>query len=1796
MNKKIYLIVVLCVIFRLTHLTKGNVLFHWNFDGPIGQELISEADRISAVNLKMFNNPEIMGYIKYSKPNPWFNTNGTSAEFVNDRVHKNHGAAIAAIDIGENTILDLSTLHAFTIEFFLCPYGINDCVLIGKSGGAGKYSVELLSDGQIRFTINSDDNNISSMPGIIRHSSWYHIAAVFNQQDNQVPMKLYVDGILVSAGGATQRVRDSSNSFCIGTHLDRNNDPPKHDSYINKYSGRLDEVRISNAPLEPNEFLLNAISTKARYPYPENQADRCSITTYLTWRPSKDAMSQRVYFGTNPADLPLIAELSSDVTRLNNNQIEGKLEINTTYYWRVDSKANSDYEFDDDGKGDIWTFTTQGDRVDDGYLRWLLHLGQNPNDCLFGDYWYSYKLQSLVEDGDERPKPGEIYDLEDQYPSWDCPASRDMLIWTPQYSTTGFFEGYGFEGRRVHFYHIYIISPEEHDARLHVWAYSDVMAWNNGTLLYQSGSGYNARERYQDFVLERGVNSMTFQIGSSINYDIEYDYECHYLGVRLTDCNDHAFTDVSYSLTPPLPDMDVLATRRLPEEYGSNGMCDVMLGVNFNSATEPNMVTVIEYIPEGLTVADAGEGHVVGNSISWTIDPDQAVSWSINYSLAVPSDYRGIVPFLGYVYCDQSLTKIMGDETIFHELPRSPADMAAEIDTIEIDTQNYIDGENVTIEDIGVLFSGIRASSDGGWAQYEFDITYPGRYQILLEYVEYWTMFHHGANMVLFIDGEKLVETTLFPNLHNYVVNVKDANYSRGPLKANRDAQWIVAIVALTEGRHTLRLLMEPLGVSNEQKELSSEGRPVINRITLTNYPGLSVPGIVEPHHLDSYEHPPARLVHDRDIQILPDGRVEMKYYGTFYSLSQGNEIYFAQGHVRPKPGGYTSKFEIISFEPEVFHLWPGGELDFVLTICSREPLPEDYSELVVVWLQGTPSCPARKPYLFTTGQSYVTLPPYKPPELNWCGRALLDHVHYVSRKVNVDMTDPPDAFVPDRDDLGFGEGRYRRGLGDFFADQFAAGKLPTVEHLFAQRGWDYDNRVGPHGQMPWDDIWSEIMGSLYWRNIPEQAEAVVRRISENMVFYPVSIRWDWARPYYLPAGVFDSIGGKFTLAAHVRAAQEGLVDDNEQFRILHNLVLPVLTSHWDELRVTGTLAKNANEGDTHIYFDRPSYGKTGSPIDGFDNYGEGYVKIDGEPHPRSQIGGNNKITLTTPLSKSYPKGTSVSSWAYREDLELEGRDLRSLVNIAGASRDYAVIDEATHTISEILEKQHVFLADGSFRNQPGSYGTGNDYYRIPMMLRGLFGERSVANITPEVWQKLHNGLIYTCQFPFSNGMVPSLTATGSDNQLPRSYFLGLESLEELFPEDQENITRYRRVTEQETLRIPGDQIDNENFVIHGWGYAMLRSENGSWDRGMETLLASKFLISDPGDKVSNDCLGIVIYGLGTILTPRYGSAWLRGLPPCTNQVMVDNDADWWRNRYYGSFWHFDGRKELPCAVAHTGDGINSSALSVHRSRWCIQFPEYLFDAYFVEASDPNLHQYDWSLINMGEIEIVEPQSLVWQPCPQFLDGYWPEPGTWGAGDRSIAFIPGGRIVADWHISDDPWTPYENPALLRYTPAHSGRLRLIASNDGPSSLINAQIGYYDQPDRFQANSQDILVIRKQAVTHAFFDTLEPIAEDEQAYVKDVVVVDRGLHNQQLVKVITTEGEDWIYFSGEWNARPDGEQPVTSISTDADIVVWRVNNNTVKRVYIAGGSYADTPHGSWDFSYHGNHYTADNDGG
>ena len=1135
-------------------------------------------------------------------------------------------------------------------------------------------------------------------------------------------------------------------------------------------------------------------------------------------------------------------------------------------------------------------------RLESGYFKWMLHLGQNHTDRILG----GANLEFMGEEGTLRPSPGEIYDFSNTH----FKATTNLMIWTPHYRADGSFTHEALEGRYTHYYHIYVISPTIRNAHIRFMAADGLNIWNNGQKLFDGWPSPD-REQQVDIVLAAGVNSITFRLFKDAQ-------AASRLAARITDRDGADFSDLTYSLEPPPPDLDTYVVRHMASDYDPGSEIDVELEVVTNYQPDPHGLHIVEYIPQGTSIADAGGAQVVHNTLWWTVPAGQAVPKKLRYRLSVSPERTGPIPFSGYLYKDKEFTEIAGDKVVFEQPQTAPADMADRMETIDLLPGEYSQAEGITIGgEFAIdysgslvhygrgLVSGLKPHQTGGWAEYEFSVENPGRYEIILDYGELWTMYHHSAPVQVAIDGGVCLEAELYPTTHCYgwsgqVVYGPDGD-------RERKALWSLGSLPLSAGQHTLRLIFPSMYRPEQELDQYTDGRPVVTRIILTNYPGLTLPGMAEPHHLDSYEHPPAMIVRNREITRSPDGRLEMAFHGTFYSLSQGNELYFADAHPWPKPGETDSRFEIVSVEPEVFHLPPEGQQDFVLTVRSRESVPDDFSELVIVWLQGVPACPARKPYLFTTTQQYLTLPPWEYSESFWMVMG------YYARGVRHDITDPAEVFLPGREDLGFENGRYRRGPVQYLEDQVRAGKLPSVTQIFEHNGWDYDHAYGT-----WDKTWASLLGSLYHRGgTGLQAKHYALRLAETNVFYPVGKRWDWARPEYMPRLAFE-LGGFQALCLAIKAGREHLVNDEEQFRILHNLVLPIFNSYWGELRLALTLTEDAEEGDTILRVSRSAYGDTGSPTDGL-HFGCPYVKIGGDAYRLRHVGPDT-LTVTEPLDREYAKGTTVVSWPYSEGIELEAMDLMSLLAMGTAGRDPALIDRVMAMYSEIMEKQKIMLSDGSFRNEPGSYGSMGPYMQTLVDAQQWLGRDLTSLISPTLADRVHRAIINISQFPFSNGRVPHLNGGGCMNQLNRGYFREIYMLDELFPEDQDHIDLYRHIEQQEENRVPGDIIDNHNFVVPGWGYAMLRSENGSWDRGMETLLSSKYLRSNPGDHVSCDSLGLVVYGLGAILTPRYGYSWIGYAAPLLNQVMVDDDL--WDNTYYGSFWHFDGREELPSAVA----------------------------------------------------------------------------------------------------------------------------------------------------------------------------------------------------------------------------------------------------------------------------------------
>lgn len=91
---------------------------------------------------------------------------------------------------------------------------------------------------------------------------------------------------------------------------------------------------------------------KASHPVPPNGSTTCFTDLDIMWLEGFDAVRHKVYFGTNPDKLPLVADIETNKNIYN----PGLLDQNTVYYWRVDEVLA-------DGSvvtGDVWFFIPAG--------------------------------------------------------------------------------------------------------------------------------------------------------------------------------------------------------------------------------------------------------------------------------------------------------------------------------------------------------------------------------------------------------------------------------------------------------------------------------------------------------------------------------------------------------------------------------------------------------------------------------------------------------------------------------------------------------------------------------------------------------------------------------------------------------------------------------------------------------------------------------------------------------------------------------------------------------------------------------------------------------------------------------------------------------------------------------------------------------------------------------------------------------------------------------------------------------------------------------------------------------------------------------------------------------------------------------------------------------------------------------------------------------------------------------------------------------------------------------------------
>jgi len=342
--------------------TYGYPLMFFKFDG-VKDTNIPDKLTDSTGNVTFEQWLGLNGELIYGQGNHVYNSGGTSAQFIpvpgEDPGEYGHCKMLYRSCFGTD-ILDLDDA-GYTIEAWVRQDGSAGNVEDDDMAGTiirkceSTYGLAIDDDGAVRFM--HDGNSIESESGRIKQGQWHHIAAVYDSSDPCRTEKLYVDGFVVADNNdvAPNPPDDGSGDHVgIGAYLLQTT-TAMH--IHNHFNGAIDELRVVDVALAPEDFLLRGDPNLAWLPQPWSYETEVPPDSNLIWRPGDLASSHDVYFGTDWDDVN-DANTTSSLYKDNwgpNTFDPGLLGFDTTYYWRVDEVNDTTSQI---WKGLVWQFTT----------------------------------------------------------------------------------------------------------------------------------------------------------------------------------------------------------------------------------------------------------------------------------------------------------------------------------------------------------------------------------------------------------------------------------------------------------------------------------------------------------------------------------------------------------------------------------------------------------------------------------------------------------------------------------------------------------------------------------------------------------------------------------------------------------------------------------------------------------------------------------------------------------------------------------------------------------------------------------------------------------------------------------------------------------------------------------------------------------------------------------------------------------------------------------------------------------------------------------------------------------------------------------------------------------------------------------------------------------------------------------------------------------------------------------------------------------------------------------------------
>jgi hypothetical protein len=217
--------------------------------------------------------------------------------------------------------------------------------ILAKSNDPRSYSFYTYTDGTLHFSTTSGGAYVgSNSTGIVPLNEWVHVAAMVVGGTH----RYYINGQPAGEGGGGIVLPGSADTASVMIGV-------THEG-SNEFLGMIDEVRIYNRALTPNQVLdlFNGIAPAWLEAQEPNPADGKTGVTMglLTWTAGDTAVYHDVYFGTNPT-------LGAAEFKVRTGYLfywYGVFTPGTTYYWRIDEVEGDSVTIH---TGNVWSFTAQ---------------------------------------------------------------------------------------------------------------------------------------------------------------------------------------------------------------------------------------------------------------------------------------------------------------------------------------------------------------------------------------------------------------------------------------------------------------------------------------------------------------------------------------------------------------------------------------------------------------------------------------------------------------------------------------------------------------------------------------------------------------------------------------------------------------------------------------------------------------------------------------------------------------------------------------------------------------------------------------------------------------------------------------------------------------------------------------------------------------------------------------------------------------------------------------------------------------------------------------------------------------------------------------------------------------------------------------------------------------------------------------------------------------------------------------------------------------------------------------------